>query len=427
MKRLLVIFTLLFAASSQAQLNITIDGGSASALPIAVVSFVNKNQPLNTDMAAIIRNDLARSGQFKPLDPELLVDQPTADADLNFGTWRLLGADYVSYGDITYLEGDRMEVRFRLSSIAEQKQLLALTLPLNKLQARAGAHYIADRIYEAILGIPGVFSTKLAYVTATKEGADFKYQLIVADADGYGPQSLVTSKEPLMSPAWSPDGKKLAYVSFEQGNSAIYLQDLGTGSRTLMTNFQGINGAPKFSPNGRQLAVSLSKSGNPEIYVINVFDRSLTQITNHWSIDTEPEWAPDGQSLFFTSDRGGKPQIYETDLVEKKARRVTFEGDYNARASVSPDGKYLAMVHGNDNIYKIALFHRPSNTLQLISDGSLDETPSFAPNGAMVMFATRNSAGQGLLKAVSTDGQTSNDLVLSHGHVREPNWSPLLR
>lgn len=427
MKRLLAICSLLFTLNSQAQLNITIDGGSASALPIAVVDFVNKNQPLNTDMAEIIRNDLARSGQFKPLDRELMVDQPGSDADLNYGTWRLLGADYVSYGDITYLEGDRMEVRFRLSSVAEQKQLLALTLPLNRLQARTGAHYIADRIYEAILGIPGVFSTKLAYVTATNEAGGFKYQLIVADADGYGPQSLVTSKEPLMSPAWSPDGKKLAYVSFEQGNSAIYVQDLSSGSRTLMTNFKGINGAPKFSPNGRMLAVSLSKSGNPEIYTINVFDRTLTQITNHWSIDTEPEWSPDGQSLFFTSDRGGRPQIYETDLLEKKARRVTFEGEYNARASVSPDGKYLAMVHGNDNVYKIALFHRPSNTLQLISDGSLDETPSFAPNGAMVMFATRNGAGQGLLKAVSTDGQTSNDLVLSNGHVREPNWSPLLR
>jgi TolB protein len=427
MKRLLAICSLLLALNSQAQLNITIDGGSTSAMPIAVVDFVNKNQPLNTDMAQIIRNDLARSGQFKPLDKELLVDQPGSDADLNYGTWRLLGADYVSYGDITYLEGDRMEVRFRLNSVAEQKQLLALTLPLNRLQARAGAHYIADRIYEAILGIPGVFSTKLAYVTAVNDSDGFKYQLIVADADGYGPQSLVTSKEPLMSPAWSPDGKKLAYVSFEQGNSAIYVQDLSTGSRTLMTNFKGINGAPKFSPNGRMLAVSLSKTGNPEIYTINVFDRSLTQITNHWSIDTEPEWAPDGQSLFFTSDRGGRPQIYETDLLEKKARRVTFEGEYNARASVSPDGKYLAMVHGNDNVYKIALFHRPSNTLQLISDGSLDETPSFAPNGAMVMFATRNGAGQGLLKAVSTDGQTSNDLVLSNGHVREPNWSPLLR
>ncbi len=427
MKRIAFLFLTLFTLNAQAQLNITIDGGNASALPIAVVDFVNPNDALATDMAEVIRNDLARSGQFRPLNKELMVDQPGSDADINFGTWRLLGADYLSYGDITYLDGGRMEVRFRLSSVAEQKQLLALTLPLNQAQARAGAHYIADRIYEEIMGIPGVFSTKLAYVTAIKTGQDFKYQLIVADSDGYGPQSLVTSKEPLLSPSWSPDGKKLAYVSFEQGNSAIYVQDLSSGARTLISNFKGINGAPKFSPNGQRLAVALSKSGNPEIYTINIFDKQLTQITNHWGIDTEPEWSPDGQSIFFTSDRGGKPQIYQSNIISKKAKRVTFEGDYNARPSLSPDGKYIAMVHGNNNRYQIALLHRPSNTLQLISNGNLDETPSFAPNGAMVLYATKTPAGKGLLKAVSTDGQTSNDLVLSSGHVREPSWSPLLK
>lgn len=427
MKRITLLVTLLWAFNSQAQLNITIDGGSASALPIAVADFVNTGNPLATNMSEVIRNDLARSGQFKPLEQSLIVETPASDADINYGTWRLLGSDFLSYGDIVYLNEDRMEVRFRLVSVAEQKQLLALTLPLSKSQARAGAHYIADRIYEAVLGIPGVFSTKLAYVTATQTGSDYKYQLIVADSDGFGPQSLVTSKEPLLSPAWSPDGKKLAYVSFEKGNSAIYIQDLSTGSRTLMTSFKGINGAPKFSPNGQRLAISLSKSGNSEIYTINIFDKNLTQITNHWGIDTEPEWAPDGMSLYFTSDRGGKPQIYEVDLISKEVSRITFEGDYNTRPSVSPDGKYLAMVHGNNNVYKIALYHRPSNTFQIISDGRLDETPSFAPNGAMVLYATKTEAGKGLLKAVSTDGQTSNDLVLSNGHVREPSWSPLLK
>lgn len=423
----LMIAGFIVSHSSHAQLNITIDVDNASALPIAVTDFKVSGDALTDDMAAIIRNDLSRSGQFKALNQELMVEKPAADADINFGTWRLLGADYLAYGDIAYVDQNRIEVRFRLSSVAEQKQLLALTLPLNKNQARAGAHYIADRIYEEILNIPGVFSTKLAYVTATKTGPDFKYQLIVADSDGYGPQSLVTSKEPLLSPTWSPDGRKLAYVSFEQGNSAIYLQDLSTGGRTLMTNFKGINGAPKFSPNGQQLAISLSKSGNPEIYTINIFDKKLAQITNHWGIDTEPEWAPDGQSLYFTSDRGGKPQIYEVNLGSKNVKRITFEGDYNARPSISPDGKYLAMVHGNNNRYQIGLLHRPSNTLQMLSQGSLDETPSFAPNGSMVLYATRNSAGQGLLKAVSTDAQTSNDLVLSNGHVREPSWSPLMK
>ncbi|MCX7553185.1 Tol-Pal system beta propeller repeat protein TolB [Marinicella sp. S1101] len=423
----LLITGFIFNHTSHAQLNIVIQDGNESALPIAVADFVNNGDPLAHDMAEIIRNDLASSGQFKALDKELLVDQPRSGDDINFGTWRLLGADYLSYGDISYVDANRIEVRFRLSSVAEQKQLLALTLPLSRTQARAGAHYIADRIYEEIIGVPGVFSTKLAYVTAEKIGADYKYQLIVADADGYAPQSLVTSKEPLLSPTWSPDGKKLAYVSFEQGNSAIYLQDLSTGARTLMTNFKGINGAPKFSPNGQRLAITLSKSGNPEIYTINTFNKQLTQITNHWGIDTEPEWAPDGQSLFFTSDRGGKPQIYEVTLANKNVKRITFQGDYNARASVSPDGKYLAMVHGNNNRYQIALLHRPSNTLQLLSQGALDETPSFAPNGAMVLYATKNSAGQGLLRAVSTDAHTSNDLVQANVDVREPSWSPLLK
>ena len=425
MKRLFLIFCVLMAQSSVAQLTITIDGGNVSALPIAVANFANSGEPLATNMAEVIRNDLARSGQFKPLAEDLLVEQPGSDADINFGTWRLLGADYLSYGDIQMLDGDRMEVRFRLANIAEQKQMLALTLPLSKHQARAGAHYIADRIYEAIMGVPGAFSTKLAYVTAVKEVDGFKYQLVVADADGYGPQALVTSKEPLMSPAWSPDGKKLAYVSFEQGNSAIFIQDLSTGVRTQMTRFEGINGAPNFSPDGKLLAITLSKSGNPEIYTINVFDKTLTQITNHWSIDTEPEWSPDGRSLFITSDRGGKPHIYQVDLASRKATRVTFDGDYNTRASISPDGKYLAMVHGNNNRYQIALHHRPSNTFQLLSDGQLDESPSFAPNGSMVLYATKTAAGKGLLRAVSTDGQTSNDLILTDGDVREPSWSPM--
>lgn len=413
--------------TATAQLNITIDGGSASALPIAVAPFANNGPALPDNMSDVISNDLARSGQFKPLAKELLVEQVNADSDIKYGTWRLLGADFLSYGDITHQGNGRIEVRFRLVSVADQKQLLALTLPLDISQSRAGAHYIADRIYEAVLGVPGVFSTKLTYVTAVKKGDEMEYQLIVADADGHGPQALVTSKEPLLSPAWSHDGKKIAYVSFEQGNSSIFVQDLATGGRTMMTNFKGINGAPKFSPNGKQLAITLSKSGNPEIYTINLFDKKLKQVTQHWAIDTEPEWAPDGQSIFFTSDRGGKPQIYQTHLATGKTNRVTFEGDYNARASVSPDGQYIAVVHGNNNEYNISLYHRPSSTIQRLSNGKLDETPSFAPNGSMVLYATKTPAGKGLLKAVSVDGQTTNDLVLANGHVREPSWSPMLR
>ena len=425
MRKLCALLIVLISLNTHAQLNITIDGGSASAIPIAVTDFVYPDGPLSTDISEVIRNDLARSGQFAPLAKDLLVEHPGADDDINMGTWRLLKADYLAYATIQSVSAGRIEIRFRLTSVADEKQLLALTLPIKTDQLRAGAHFIADKIYEEIIGVPGAFSTKLAYVTVTENASGVHYQLMVSDADGFNPQSLVTSKEPLMSPAWSPDRQRIAYVSFEQGGSAIYIQHLKTGERTLMANFKGINSAPKFSPNGDRLAVTLSKGGNPDIYSIDLNSKAVTQLTTHWAIDTEPEWSTDGRRVFFTSDRGGKPHIYQIELASQDVSRVTFEGDYNARASLSPDETYLAMVHGNNNNFKIGLLHRPSGTLQLLSKGPLDESPSFAPNGSMVLYATKNDENQGVLRAVSLDGQTTNDLVLSDGSVREPAWSPL--
>ncbi len=424
MRKFITPLLLLVALNTSAQLHITIDGGKASALPIAIAPFTARGVTPALAMHEIIRNDLARSGEFKPLEDDLLVEQPNIGDDVKFGTWRLLGADYLAFGDIAPVSGGRLEVRFRLFAIAEQKQLLALTLPLHEVELRAGAHYIADRIYEAVLGIPGAFSTKIAYVTAVMEDGALMYRLMVADADGHAPQALVRSKEPLLSPSWSPDGKKLAYVSFEQGNSSIFLQDLATGAREQITAYEGINGAPVFSPDGRTLAVALSKSGNPEIYTVDIYSKKLNQVTNNWAIDTEPSYSPDGRALYFTSDRGGKPQVYRADLVDHSVKRVSFTGDYNTRPRVSPNGDYLAMVHGNNNVYKIGLLHLPSGALQVLSAGPLDETPSFAPNGSMVIYASKNSQGQGLLMAVSVDGQTTNQLLLSEGHVREPAWSP---
>ena len=427
MKKIATLMMLLAVVELHAQLNITIDGGSASALPIAIAPLVDGGVTLDTDIAAVISNDLARSGQFKVLDRSLIVEQPQVGDDIKYGNWRLLGVDYMSYGNVRNAGNGRIEIQYRLVNIADQKQLLSLTLPLQSSEARAGAHYIADRIYEAIIGVPGVFSTKIAYVTAVDKGGQVEYQLIVSDADGYAPQALVRSREPLLSPAWSPDARKLAYVSFEKGNSSIFIQDLATGQRQLMTNFKGINGAPKFSPDGRKLAITLSKGGNPDIYVLDIASKQLRQITKSWAIDTEPEWSVDGQSLLFTSDRGRKPQIYEANLNNNRITRVTFEGEYNARASLSPDGKNMAMVHGNNNRYRISVLHRPSGTMQMLSSGNLDETPTFAPNGSMVLYATKNTSGKGLLKAVSIDGQTTNELVLLDGNVREPSWSPILR
>jgi TolB protein len=413
-------------ATARAELEIIISGGSASAVPIAIVPLPG-SESMPVDMTAVIRNDLARTGQFKPLADDAMPTFPRRDEDVRFGDWRMVKADYLAFGDIKAVDEDYYYLDFRLFDITNQKRVLAFRLPIQKAELRAGAHYLADRIYQAVLGIPGAFSTRIAYVTAIPENGALTYRLIVADSDGYNPQPLVTSREPLLSPAWSPDAKRLAYVSFEKGNSAIYIQNVATGERQLVSSFKGINGAPAFSPDGRQLAMTLSKGGNPDIYVKDLATGALRQITRHWAIDTEPAWSRDGKTLYFTSDRGGRPQIYTVSAAGGTPKRVTFEGDYNARAKLSPDGEYLATVYGNKNDYRIGVLHLKSGAVQTVSDGPLDESPSYAPNGSMILYAAKNAAGKGVLMATSADGQTKNELFIPNGSVREPAWSPLLR
>ncbi len=427
MKKVTFLFALLFLAhGARAELEIVISGGSASAVPIAIVPLPG-SESMPTDMTAVIRNDLARTGQFKPLTDDAMPTYPRRDEDVKFGDWRMVKADYLAFGDIKAVDDEYYYLDFRLFDITNQKRVLAFRLPVHKAELRAGAHYLADRIYQAVLGIPGAFSTRIAYVTAVPENGGLTYRLIVADSDGYNPQPLVTSREPLLSPAWSPDARRLAYVSFEKGNSAIYIQDVATGERQLVSGFKGINGAPAFSPDGRQLAMTLSKGGNPDIYVKDLVTGTLRQITRHWAIDTEPTWSADGKSLFFTSDRGGRPQIYRVSASGGSPKRVTFEGDYNARAKLSPDGEYLATVHGNKNDYRIGVLHLKSGAMQTVSDGRLDESPSYAPNGSMILYAAKTAEGKGVLMATSADGQTKNELFIPNGSVREPAWSPLLR
>lgn len=424
---LLVLLLPLGNARGQA-LEIDIVGGSAAALPITVVPFqyLGTSVAPDTDVSAVVRADLNRSGQFRALSEQDIVEKPLRGNEINFATWRLLKQDFIVVGRVLDNPDGGYRVEFELFDVARQERLLGLALGGRPQGMRDVAHQIADQIYEKVLGIRGAFWTRIAYVTSVGVGQNIQYALMVADADGYNPQTVVRSREPLLSPAWSPDGRRLAYVSFERGNSSIYLQEIATGAREVIASFRGINGAPSFSPDGSRLALTLSRTGNPEIYVMDLASRNLTQITNHWAIDTEPVWAPDGQSLYFTSDRGGKPQIYQVPAGGGDATRATFQGEYNARATVGPEGKKLAVAQGAGNVYRIAVLDRSlggQGRWQTLSPGNLDESPSFAPNGSMIIYAAREGA-RGVLYAVSADGRVRQRLVLADGDVREPAWSP---
>jgi len=287
------------------------------------------------------------------------------------------------------------------------------------------AHQMADAIFEAITGLRGAFWTRIAYVRATGRGEDTRYALVIADADGHNPQEVVRSSQPLLGPAWSPDGRKLAYVNFEHGNSEIWIQDLSTGTREQISSFRGINSAPSFSPDGTKLALTLSRTGNPEIYVMELASKSLTQLTQHYGIDTSPRWSPDGQSIYFTSDRSGQPQIYQMPAGGGEAQRVTFEGRYNADPSVSFDEQRIAVTQGAGNVYRVALMDRSLGIPRwsMLSAGPLDESPSFAPNASMLVYAARE-AGQGVLYAVSADGRVRQRLRVENADVRVPAWGP---
>jgi TolB protein len=408
------------------QLAIDITNGNASAIPVAVVpfGFDGGGLPPETNVGEVIRADLARSGQFRTLPKDDIVEQPTREAEVKFPTWRLLKQDWLVVGHAGDAGDGNVRVSFELFDVAKQQRVAELSISGQRTALRDVAHQIADIVYEKILGVRGAFWTRIAYVTASGLSPNIRYALMVADSDGFNPQVIVRSSEPLLSPAWSPDGRKIAYNSFESGNSSIFIQDLATSSRQQVSSSKGINGAPSFSPDGNRLALTLSKGGNPDIYVMDLGSRSLTQVTKHFAIDTEAVWAPDGQSLYFTSDRAGKPQIYQVSPAGGEPTRVTFDGQYNARASVvDAKGIKLAMVQGNGNVYRIAVLDRATKQTTLVSPGNQDESPSFAPNGSMLLYAT-SEGSRGVLYAVSADGRVRQRLVLADGDVREPAWGP---
>jgi TolB protein len=417
----------LFAGPAAAQsLNVDIVGGVKTATPIVVVPFAQAGgAPLSTDIADVIRNDFNRSGKFRSLAKSDIVEFPSKGTDIKFATWRLLKQDYITVGRVSDAGGGMLRVEYELWDVNKQQSLLAQAFTVPAGDLRGVAHQIADQIYEKITGVRGAFWTRIAYITAVGLGNNTSYSLIVADSDGFNPQVVVGhTKASLLSPSWSPDGKKIAYVSFESGNSAIYVQDITTGSRQLIPSHKGINGAPAWSPDGTKLALALSYVGNPEIYVMDLASHQETRLTNSLSIDTEPVWAPDGQSIYFTSDRSGRPQIYQVPASGGTPQRISFQGQSNAKASVSYDGKQIAMVQGNGNVYRIVILDRGlGGQVRFVSPGPIDDAVSFAPNASMLLYAATEGS-RGVLYSVSNDGMVRQRLTLADGNVQEPAWGP---
>ena len=416
--------------AAPALLTIEITQGADGGIPIAVVPFgweAKNKTALPHDVAAVVDADLARSGRFLTLPKKDFLATPVRDSDVTFKDWRLLKAEALVIGSITPAAAGRVEVQFRLYDVFREKQLAGYSYTVSPGALRGLAHQIADVIHEKLTGEPGAFNTRIAYVTreGARSGAAV-YKLQVADSDGYSPQTVVQTTEPLLSPAWSPDGRRLAYVSFEDKRSKVYLQNIADGRRELIAEHRGINSAPAFSPDGKRLALTLSREGNPEIYLFDLATRSLRRLTSHPAIDTEPAWSPDGRYLIFTSDRAGKPQIYRMSADGGDAERLTFEGDYNARASYSPDGKMLTLVSRQEGLYHIATLRLDTRALQVLTDTALDESPSFAPNGRLIIYATE-VRGRGLLASVSADGRVRQLSRFAGGEVREPVWSPYNR
>ncbi len=413
--------------SAQAQkLSVNIVNGTKSSIPIVVVPFADQGSgsPPSTDVSAVVTMDLARSGKFRTLDKNDIVESPSSGNQIKFPTWKLLKQDYIVVGHEQATGNGAYSVQFELWDVNKQQKMLGMSYTAQPGDLRGVAHQIADKIFQKITGIRGAFYTRIAYITAVGKGKNITYSLIVADSDGYNPQVVVRSKEALLSPAWSPDGNKLAYVSFESGDSAVYVQNLSTGARKLVSAHKGINSAPAFSPDGTKLAMSLSYVGNPEIFVMDLASGKETRLTHNFSIDTEPRFTPDGKSIVFTSDRSGKPQLYEMAASGGTPQRLTFQGHYNAAASLGPDGKKIAMVRGNGNVYRIAVVDNSvGGQTHFVSPGDFDDAPSFAPNGSMLLYAASQGL-RGVLYSVSEDGKVRQRLVLSHGDVRQPAWGP---
>lgn len=433
LKMILLIISFIFVLPIQANIRtLIIDGGQVEGVTLAVAPFsMGGEKAQSTDIADVIRRDLQLSGQFKYFAKETLTQSPSKQEEVQYPYWQSLGVADLVVGRIQKTGEDRYTVYFELLDVLKQKTntlippLLAMKFDnIQPQNFRALAHHISDLIFQKIIGVRGIFSTRIAYVSVIPQGRTLHRTLEVADYDGVNPKTLFRSQFPIMSPSWSPDGKKIAFVSFEKERSSIMVANVITGRIERITQFPGINSAPAWSPDGHTLAVVLSKDGGPKIYTIDLNNRKIKQITSGLGIDTEPYWAQDGRSIAFTSDRGGKPQIYRVTLGSGKIDRLTFHGTYNAKPSLTPDGKNLITLHRNEEgLFCIAVHNLGSGSVKMLTQTGLNDSPALAPNGMMVLYGAQN-AGQGVLGAVTLDGRLKISLPAREGNIQEPAWSP---
>jgi len=426
--RYILLGIVLVVGSAQAADPLVISSGSDRAIPIAIVPFGwQGGQPLPEDIASIVSDDMRNSGVFSPIPRQNLLSQPTQASEVIFRDWKALGASYVMVGSIVP-NGGKLQVQYALFNVATEQQVMTGNVSGSTDQLRDMAHFISDQAYEKLTGVKGAFSTRILYVTTERFGANnSRYTLQRADYDGARAVTLLQSREPILSPRFSPDGKRVAYVSFEQKRPRIFLQYIDTGRREQLTNFEGLNGAPAFSPDGNRLALVLSKDGNPEIYVMDLNSRALRRLTNDSAIDTEPFWGKDGQTIYFTSDRSGKPQIYKMSSNGGGAERVTFVGNYNANPKLSADEKTLVMVHRQEGFtnFQIGAQDLQRGTVRVLSSGTLNDSPTIAPNGTMLIYATRQQ-DRGVLMLVSINGRVRITIPTAQGDASEPSWSSYL-
>ncbi len=421
----LLILLALGAAGARAELVIEITAGRDDPTSIAVVPFAWSGWgSAPEDVAAVVQEDLRRSGQFAPVTRADLLSLPTSEADVFYRDWRATEVEYLLIGRVSADAG--ITVEYELFDVFKQKRLLAGRETGSGAELRMLAHRVSDAVYQQLTGIRGAFATRILYVAATQRpGAPDIFRLMLADSDGAREKSLLVSNQPVLSPTWAPNGREVAYVSFETGRPAIFRHDIETGERQQITDFKGLNSAPAWSPDGNSLALVLSKDGSPDIYVLDLASRALRRVTRHYAIETEPSWMPDGRTLLFTSDRGGKPQIYKVDIATGYTERVTYQGSWNAKATLAADGRTMALVTMDNERYHVAVQDLKTNRMQVLTATELDESPSVAPNGSMLLYATKHD-GRGILAAVAVDGGVKFRLPSREGDVREPAWSPYL-